>query len=75
MISVTIGTNTSRKRVSVPPETTIRTILEQNDINYSVANVHLDGAPLQPGDMDKTLQDFGIEDNCHLIAVVKADNA
>lgn len=75
MIQVTIGTNTNRKKVNIPPETTIREVLEENEVNYSTANVHLDGASLQPGDMDKSFSDFGITDTCHLIAVVKADNA
>jgi hypothetical protein len=75
MIQVTIGTNTNRKKVTVNPESTIRQVLEDNDVNYSVATVHMDGATLQPGDMDKTFKDFGITDSCYVIAVVKADNA
>jgi hypothetical protein len=37
--------------------------------------MNLDGAPLQPGDLDKTFAQFGITDKCFLLNVVKADNA
>jgi hypothetical protein len=75
MIQVTIGTNTNRKKVTVDPNSTIRKVLDDNNINYSVATLHMDGATLQPGDIDKTFADFGITESCYLIAVVKADNA
>jgi hypothetical protein len=75
MLQVTIGTNTQRTRVLVSPDTTVRTVLEDNNVDYSVANVHLDGASLNPGDMDRSFADLGIIESCYLIAVVKADNA
>lgn len=75
MIQVTIGTNTNRRKVTVDPNTTIKTVLEANDVNYAVATLHIDGATLQPGDLNKTFSEFGITDSCYLIAVVKADNA
>lgn len=75
MIQVTIGTNTNRKKVTVDPNTKIRKVLDDNEINYSVATLHMDGATLQPGDLDKTFADFGVTESCYLIAVVKADNA
>lgn len=75
MISVKVGNNTSRKTVTVSPETTLRTVLEENEINYTVGTMHLDGAALQPGDLDKTFADFGINDKCYLLSVVKSDNA
>jgi len=37
--------------------------------------MHLDGYPLQPGDLDKTFKDFGLGEECWLLNVVKADNA
>lgn len=75
MISVTVGTNTDRRRITVDPSMTIRQVLDEQGVNYSVANVHLDGVSLQLGDMDKTFADLGITESCFLIAVVKADNA
>ncbi len=75
MIQVTIGTNTNRTKVNVDPNRTLRSVLEENEVNYSVAAVHLDGVSLKPGDMDKTFADLGITESCYLIAVIKADNS
>jgi hypothetical protein len=75
MIRVIVGTTTQRNEKNYQPETTIRTILEDNAIDYSVAQVMLDGASLQPGDMDKTLAAMNVREKCMLIAVVKAANA
>jgi len=75
MIRVTVGTNTSRKNVVVDEATTLRQVLESNEIDYSRANVNLDGASLNAGDMDRSFADLGITENCFLIASVKQDNA
>lgn len=75
MIQVTVGTNTQRNKITVDPDTTLRQVLEEQEVNYAVANVHLDGSALKPGDLDKSFADLGITDSCYLIAVIKADNA
>lgn len=75
MIRVIVGTTTQRNEKNYTPSTTIRNILEDNAIDYSVAQVMLDGASLQAGDMDKTLTDMNVREKCMLIAVVKAANA
>lgn len=74
MIKVTVGTNTSREDVIVEKTTTIRSLLEDQHINYSNAIMHLDGSPLKPGDMDKTFEEIGISENCFLIAATKLDS-
>ena len=75
MIKVIVGTTTQRAEENYAPNTTIRNILEDNAVDYSVAQVMLDGVSLQAGDMDKTLADMNITEKCMLIAVVKAANA
>ncbi len=75
MIKVIVGTTTQRNEVVYSASTSIREILEDNAVDYSVAQVMLDGASLQPGDMDKTLADMNVTEKCMLIAVVKAANA
>lgn len=75
MIKVTLGTNTNRKSITVDPGRTIKSVLDEQDINYTTGTLHLDGATLQPGEINKTFADFGITDSCYLISVVKADNA
>ena len=75
MISVTVGTNLSRETIIVPPATTIKKVLEENHVNYEKASLHLDGAVLKSGEINKTLADFGITERCSIIAVTKIDNA
>lgn len=75
MIKVTIGTNTKRTNVIVPSNTTLRQVLEENDIDYSTGALHLDGASLKPGDLDSSFEELGITEKAYLINVVKADSA
>ncbi len=75
MIRVIVGTTTSRAEKNYAPSTSLRNILEDNNVDYSVAQIMLDGANIGVGDMDKTLADLNITTKCMLIAVVKANNA
>ena len=75
MIKVTIGTNTNRKNVNVDPNRTIKSVLDEQNVNYATGILQLDGATLQPGEINKTFADFNITESCYLISVVKADNA
>jgi len=75
MIQVTIGNNLNRKKIVMDPNTTLRSALEDNEIEYASAIVQLDGCALQPGDLDKTFSEMNITEKCYLLAVVKADNA
>ncbi len=75
MIKVTVGNNVKRNSVIVDEATTLRTVLETNEIDYTRGTMHLDGSTLQPGDLDKSFSDMGIREKCFLLNVVKADNA
>ena len=75
MIKVTVGNNVDRTSMIIDANTTLRTALEQGDIDYTRGVMHLDGSSLNPGDLDKTFADFGIAEKCFLLNVVKADNA
>ena len=75
MIKVTVGNNVRRNSVIVDEKTTLRSVLEDNDIDYTKGTMHLDGSTLQPGDMDKTFEEMGIKEKTFLLNVVKADNA
>lgn len=74
-INVQITTNATRTSKQYDDGTTIRTICEENDIDYSTGSPFLDGAPLRAGDYDKTLRDFGIAEKCSLTKLVKQDAA
>lgn len=75
MIQVTVGTTTSRSKKTYPADKTVRFILEDNDIDYGVSTIMLDGANIKVDDMDKTLSALGKTEKCMLIAVVKAESA
>lgn len=75
MIQVKLVTATTRKTVTVDPNQTVRTVLEENNIDYDVAPVFLDGAQLNVGEHDKTFTELNIKEKCILTAVVKTANA
>lgn len=75
MIQIVVGNNVKRNTVIVSDTDTLRKVLEDNEIDYTRGVMHLDGASLQPGDLDKTFKDFGITTKAFLLNVVKADNA
>ena len=74
-IKVTVGNNVDRRSVIVDSDSTLRSVLEDEGIDYTSGQTNLDGATLRPGDLDKTFDDFGIASACYLINVVKAVNA
>lgn len=75
MIKVNYGNNMRKDSTIVNENTTIRNFLKDVNIDYAKGVTNLDGAPLQPGDFDKTFADFGITSECFLYSVVKVDNA
>lgn len=75
MVKVVVGNNMKRNSTIVDGGATLRQVLEENQIDYTRGSMHLDGSPLQPGDLDKTFADFGITEKCYLLNVVKTDNA
>ena len=75
MIRATISNHVKRENVIIDENTTLRTALENNGIDYTVGTMHLDGASLKPGDIDKTFAEMGVTEKCYLLNVVKADNA
>ena len=75
MIKVTTGNNIKRSTAIVPETTTLRSVLENAEIDATRGATTLDGAFLQPADLDKTFADFGVTDKCYLLNVAKVDNA
>jgi len=75
MIKVIIGTNTSKQTKILDPNTTLRQALEDAEIEYDRGLLHLDGAPISAGDIDKTFTSLGVTEKCFLISVVKNQNA
>lgn len=75
MIKVVVGNNVKRETAIVDANTTLRTVLEDANVDYTRGVMHLDGSSLNPGDLDKTFASLGITEKCYLLNVVKADNA
>lgn len=84
MISVTIGTTMKRKTYTHTPDTTLKMALDgakaDTGVDYTANMITLDGASLNPGDLNKTFAELGYDgtanhDTAYLLAVVKADNA
>ena len=75
MIKVVVGNNMDRHEVVVADERTLRSVLEEEGVDYTRGVLHFDGASVKPGDLDKTFADFGVVEKCYLLNVVKADNA
>lgn len=75
IIAVKLRTNTETTTKNYDSTSTIKSVLEDNDIDYTVTVIHLDGAPLAAGEINKTFDDFGITDSCYLLTVTKATNA
>lgn len=75
MINITIGTNTSRKKIVVAPTRVLRELLEENGVNISVGTINIDGFAISREDLNKTLDELGVTNNALIISVAKADNA
>lgn len=57
-------------------DVTLRDIMDASGIDFSRGTSTLDGATLNPGDINKTFAALGYADGeCRLLNVVKADNA
>lgn len=75
MVQVIVGNNLKRETVVVDDTATLKKVCEDAGIDYSIGMMHLDGATLKAGDLDKTFAELGIGEKCYLLNVVKADNA
>jgi hypothetical protein len=76
MIKIVVGNNLKRETIIKDENTTtLRQALEEASVDYTQGQTSLDGATLQPGDMDKTFADFGVGEKCFLLNVAKATNA
>ena len=77
MVKVSGGNNVKRFGPVIKPESvTIRSILQENDLDDSGRTVWaLNGATLAASDFDSTLGELAVGSTATLRAVTKADNA
>ena len=75
MKRITILNNSGRQTVIVPENKTVRQILEENNVNYSVGVTGINGITLADAQLDGGIGDFVDGDSAFLTVVVKAQNA
>lgn len=75
MIQVRLGNTTETRTVVIAKTTTLKQALQDNNIDYSMATLYLNGCTLQPSDVEKSFADHGINDSCTLMAIVNTKNA
>lgn len=72
MIKVTVGTNHSMTEVVVAKDTTIRQVLQDQNLNYAHSIVFLASKCLVGQELDKTFEDYGVEEETLLTCTEKA---
>lgn len=75
MVNVVLASTAGRKSGVFDDSTTVRSVLEQLNVDYSGATNCLDGVRLDTAGMNKTLAQHGVTENCRISSIVKADNA
>lgn len=72
MIKVTVGKNTGATvDVVVPKTSTVRQVLEQQNLSYANAFIYISGMVCR--DLDATFESLGVNDSCFLTCTIKAD--
>jgi len=76
MIKVTLGTTTTRKEYITKKDQIIKDFLdEHNVIITNELSIKLDGMNLDEHSLNRTFDDFDLEDECMLVVVVNSKNA
>ena len=76
MIKVIVGSNFTQKSFDVDESTTtIRSVLEQGNVDYNRFTCHLNGDVVTSDKLDKTFAQAGIFEDCYLMSTTKADSA
>lgn len=75
MMNIKLITNSDRDLLPVSENTTVRSFLEENGVDYHAASINLDGYTLRGAELDKTFAQLGAVDNTILSAIIKTDNA
>ena len=75
-----MANNLKRETILVDENTTLREALESKEFDVSKGLLHMDSAPINPGDLNKTFAELGYDgtpgkDRVFMSLVVKADNA
>ena len=72
MIKVTVGTNHGMTEVVVAKDTTIRQVLQDQNLNYANSQVFLASKCLVGQELDKTFEDYEVGEEVLLTCTEKA---
>lgn len=75
MIKVTVGNNSDNWPVFVSADTTLRQVLEQEEIQYAGTKLFLNGISVSESSLDTTFAQHNITSACSLLSTKKLDNA
>lgn len=75
MIRVEINTATDRWDAMANSDSTLKSVLQQEDVRFDNCMVHLNGMPLSNEELNKTFEQLNVTDACTISAIVKARNA
>ena len=75
MVKVNLLTTGGRKSDMFAEHQTPREILEYFGVDYGSATNTIDGVRLSIADMNKSLRELGVGDECRISSIVKIDNA
>ena len=75
MVKVMVLTTSGRKSDMFGEHQTPKEILQHFDVDYTTATNSLDGVRLGIADMNKSLKELGVTDECRISSIVKIDNA
>ncbi len=75
MTQVTLRTTTKRETFIVDSTKTLREIFEEHSVDYSRANILVNGSSVSRDKLDNSLESLGASETCDISAIVKADNA
>lgn len=74
---INVGNGTNRTTVTADGSQTLRDVFEANEIEIGNGAINLDGSTIKVGDLDRSLDDFGLDQNTqHMLrSVAKLENA
>ena len=75
MIKVKYGTSTQRHEDIVSENTIIKDFLDEHDVDYISSTMFINGAPMSAADYRLTFAQLGVNEDCKITSVVKADCA
>lgn len=75
MIKCTVNTNSGASYDMYPADTTIRQVLDAQNVNYAGRMIMVDGRTIQPSQLDQSFEQLGITTACFVSAIDQKNNA